>query len=161
MERLIQRKGIAGFSEDPGGVLAGFAYFLARQTSSGLNIGSISIAVKNIPNGRRELKDAAVRLQDYVKNLQEEAQKVRGLLLAQYLGGLIASAMVNLAQHIAVSFPSLSQYVRVRSAVWKMTRAMADPAAFAERAVNETQFAYGKGAKPRWARGAIGSRFLP
>ncbi|MBC7702471.1 MAG: hypothetical protein H7274_00805 [Rhodoferax sp.] len=67
MERLIQRKGIAGFSEDPGGVLAGFAYFLARQTSSGLNIGSISGAVKNIANGRRELKDASVQLQDYVK----------------------------------------------------------------------------------------------
>lgn len=67
MERLIQRMGIAGLSEDPGGVLAGFAYFAARQTSSGLNIGSISSAVKNIPDGRRELKDAAVQLQDCVK----------------------------------------------------------------------------------------------
>jgi hypothetical protein len=34
---------------------------------------------------------------------------------------------------------------------------MSDPAAFADRAVAETQFVYNKGNKPAWARGAIGA----
>lgn len=254
MKRLIQRKGIAGFSEDPGRVLAGFVYSNARQTSSGLHMGGISEAVRDIPKGQGELKDAAVRLMDYVKNPQEEAQKIRGLLFAQYLGGSIASAMVNLMQPVNVTFPWLSQHggiikaagqlknaaadalkkstgdatldaalkkaaedgivspqevfqlmaqaqgkgtlkpgdgtttgnaiASAENALSKMSLAwgkvfglaeqfnrrttfiaayrtaveqkMADPAAFAERAVNETQFVYNKGAKPRWARGAVG-----
>ncbi|MEO8021058.1 PLxRFG domain-containing protein [Polaromonas sp.] len=254
MKRLIQRKGIAGFSEDPGRVLAGFVYSNARQTSSGLHMGGISEAVRDIPKGQGELKDAAVRLMDYVKNPQEEAQKIRGLLFAQYLGGSIASAMVNLMQPVNVTFPWLSQHGGIVKAAGQMKNAvadalkkstgdatldaalkkaaedgivspqevfqlmaqaqgkatlkpgdgtrmgdavataenalskmslawgkvfglaeqfnrrttfiaayrtaveqkMADPAAFAERAVNETQFVYNKGAKPRWARGAVG-----
>ena len=254
MKRLIQRKGIAGFSEDPGRVLAGFVYSNARQTSSGLHMGNIAESVKDIPKGQGELKDAAVRLMDYVKNPQEEAQAIRGLLFAQYLGGSIASAMVNLMQPLNVTFPWLSQYGGVAKAAGQMKNAvvdalkkstgdkaldaalkkaeedgivspqevfqlmaqaqgratlkpgdgtaagdaaakvsnawskttlawgkvfglaeqfnrrttfiaayrtavaqgMADPAAFAERAVNETQFVYNKGAKPRWARGAVG-----
>ncbi|MES2415078.1 MAG: PLxRFG domain-containing protein [Pseudomonadota bacterium] len=254
MKRLIERKGIAGFSEDPGRVLAGFVYSNARQTSAGLHMGGITQSVRDIPKGQGELKDAAVQLLDYVKNPQEEAQKIRGLLFAQYLGGSIASAMVNLMQPLNVTFPWLSQHGGVLKAAGQMKSAvvdamkdstgdkaldealkkaaedgivspqevfqlmaqaqgkatlkpgdgtltgdalakgsnalsklslawgkvfglaeqfnrrttfiaayrtaveqkMADPAKFAERAVNETQFVYNKGAKPKWARGAVG-----
>jgi N12 class adenine-specific DNA methylase len=254
MKRLIQRKGIAGFSEDPGRVLAGFVYSNARQTSSGLHMGGITQSVKDIPKGQGELKDAAMQLMDYVKNPQEEAQKIRGLLFAQYLGGSIASALVNLMQPLNITFPWLSQYGGITKAAVQMKNAvgdalkkstgdkvldaalkkaeedgivspqevfqlmaqaqgkatlkpgdgttvgdatakasnamsklslawgkvfglaeqfnrrttfiaayrtavdqgMTDPAAFAERAVQETQFVYNKGAKPKWARGAVG-----
>lgn len=254
MKRLIQRKGIAGFSEDPGRVLAGFVYSNARQTSSGLHMGAITQSVKDIPKGQGELKDAAMQLMDYVKNPQEEAQKIRGLLFAQYLGGSIASALVNLMQPLNITFPWLSQYGGIAKAAMQMKNAvgdalkkstgdkaldaalkkaeedgivspqevfqlmaqaqgkatlkpgdgttagdaaatasnamsklslawgkvfglaeqfnrrttfiaayrtavdqgMSDPAAFAERAVQETQFVYNKGAKPKWARGAVG-----
>lgn len=254
MKRLIERKGIAGFSEDPGRVLAGFVYSNARQTSAGLHMSGITQAVRDIPKGQGELKDAAVQLLDYVKNPQEEAQKIRGLLFAQYLGGSIASALVNLMQPLNVTFPWLSQYGGVVKAAGQMKNAvsdalkkstgdkaldealkkaaedgivspqevfqlmaqaqgkatlkpgdgtatgdalargsnalsklslgwgkvfglaeqfnrrttfiaayrtaveqkMTDPAAFAEKAVNETQFVYNKGAKPKWARGAVG-----
>ena len=259
MKRLIQRKGIAGFSEDPGRVLAGFVYSNARQTSSGLHMGDIAESVKDIPKGQGELKDAAVRLMDYAKNPMEEAQAIRGLLFAQYLGGSVASALVNLMQPLNVTFPWLSQHGGVIKAAGQMKAALADslafyvskkhtgdmlldaalkkaeedgivspqevfqlmsqaqgkatlkpgdgtalgnatastqnlisrgalvwgkvfgaaeqfnrrttfiaayrtaveqgmtdPAKFAERAVNETQFIYNKGAKPRWARGAVG-----
>lgn len=47
MKRLIQRKGIAGFNEDAGRVLAGFVYSNARQTASSLHMGEMT----NLPAG--------------------------------------------------------------------------------------------------------------
>lgn len=255
MKRLIQRKGIAGFSEDAGRVLAGFITSNARQTASNLHMGEMTDAAAAIPKGDGQLQDAAVKLVDYVRNPQEEAQAIRGWLFAQYLGGSIASAAVNMTQPATVTLPYLSQFggaakaaARVGSAArlaWKkaigddaldkalrraeergivapqevhqlqaqaMGRAtlksgdgtklgnlyaggmnrlsvlgfawgkvfgmaeqtnrritfiaayrtavaekIANPEAFAEKAVNETQFVYNKGNKPRWARGAVGS----
>lgn len=126
MKRLIQRKGIAGFSEDAGRVLAGFVYSNARQTSSNLHMGEMTQAASDVSKGEGELKDQAVRLVDYVKSPQEEAQALRGLLFAQYLGGSVASAMVNITQPFAVTFPYLSQYGGAAKAGKQMSRALAD-----------------------------------
>ncbi|WP_398493364.1 PLxRFG domain-containing protein [Variovorax sp.] len=259
MRRLIHRKGIAGFSEDVGRVLASFIYSNARQTAAGLNMGDLGEAVNAIPKEQGELKDVAVRLAEYVKNPQEEAQAVRGLLFAQYLGGSIASAFVNMTQPAAVTFPWLSQFGGARKAAaalgtaakniatkgfefesdlakalktaedegvvapqevhqlmaqargsgslragdgtrlgearaagqnalarlslaWgkvfgaaeqvnrRITfiaayrvardRGEADPAAFASRAVRETQFVYSKASKMQWGRGAVGGTLM-
>ncbi|WP_304305829.1 PLxRFG domain-containing protein [Pseudacidovorax intermedius] len=254
MKRLIERKGIAGFSEDAGRVLAGFVYSNARLTSQNLHQGEITRATNDIPKSEGQLKDIAVKLTDYVRNPQEEAQALRGLLFTQYLGGSIASAMVNMTQPLAVTMPYLSQWGGVRAAAGQMRAAlqdvlrkstgdarldaalkraeaegivapqevhqllaqargqaalksgdgtfagnaralasnslsklgvawgkpfslaeqfnrrvtfiaayrtavqagMADPAAFAEKAIRDTQFVYNKGNKPQWARGAVG-----
>ncbi|MEO8391230.1 PLxRFG domain-containing protein [Polaromonas sp.] len=126
MKRLIHRKGIAGYSEDAGRVLASFIYSNARQTSAALHIGDLGKAVTEIPKEQGELVDVAVTLADYVKNPQEEAQAVRGLLFAQYLGGSIASAAVNMTQPLAVSFPYLSQFGGVRQSGRELTRAYRD-----------------------------------
>jgi N12 class adenine-specific DNA methylase len=129
MRRLIHRKGIAGFSEDVGRVLAAFVYSNARQTAAGLHMGDLGEAVNAIPKEQGELKDAAVRLAEYVKNPQEEAQAVRGLLFAQYLGGSVASAFVNMSQPVAVTFPWLSQFGGARAAAAQIGRAAKDMAA--------------------------------
>ncbi|HHH9168367.1 TPA: PLxRFG domain-containing protein [Pseudomonas aeruginosa] len=123
MRRLIHRKGIAGYSEDVGRVLASFVYSNARQTAAGLHMGDLSEAVNGIPQAQGELKDAAVRLADYIKNPQEEGQAVRGLLFAQYLGGSVASAFVNMTQPVQVTFPWLSQYGGVKRAAAELGRA--------------------------------------
>ncbi|MBB6559573.1 N12 class adenine-specific DNA methylase [Acidovorax soli] len=123
MKRLIHRKGIAGYSEDVGRVLASFVYSNSRQTAAGLHMGDLGQAVSEIPQGMGELKDAAMRLAQYVKNPQEEAQAVRGLLFAQYLGGSIASAFVNMSQPAAVTFPWLSQFGGARQAAAELARA--------------------------------------
>lgn len=130
MKRLIERKGIAGFSEDSGRVLAGFLYSNARQTSTSLHMGQIDDAVneinKDATRGQGELKDAAVQLREYIKNPQEEAQAIRGLLFAQFIGGSVASAMVNLLQPMQVTFPYLTQYGGVRKAASRMASAVRD-----------------------------------
>lgn len=126
MKRLIERKGIAGFSEDAGRVLAGFVYSNARLTSQNLHQGAITQATQEIPKDAGQLKDMAVKLTDYVRNPQEEAQQIRGLLFAQYLGGSLASAMVNMTQPFAVTMPYLSQWGGVAKSAIRMKGALAD-----------------------------------
>jgi len=126
VKRLIKRKGIAGFSEDAGRVLAGFVYSNARQSAASLHMGEIDRAVDDIPRSQGELKDEAVKLREYVKNPQEEAATFRAILFAQYLGGSIASAMVNATQPFAVTFPYLSQWGGPKKAAMRMRDAVRD-----------------------------------
>lgn len=126
MKRLMHRKGITGYSEDVGRVLASFIYSNARQSAAGLNMGDLDTAINAVPKDQGELKDVAIGLRDYIKNPQEEAQAVRGLLFAQYLGGSVASAIVNMSQPFAVTFPWLSQFGGARKAAQQLGRAFKD-----------------------------------
>lgn len=128
LKRLIHRKGVDGYSEDVGRVLASFVYSNARQTAAALHIGDMGEAIAAIPKGDGELKDAAIELGKYVKEPREEAHALRGLLFAQYLGGSVASAMVNFTQPLAVSIPYLSQFGGIRKAAFAWRRAVSDMA---------------------------------
>ncbi|RYC76734.1 hypothetical protein BFJ63_vAg20389, partial [Fusarium oxysporum f. sp. narcissi] len=98
LKRLIQRKGIEGYSQDVGRVVANFIYSNARQGAAGLNAGTMDRAINDIPKEQGELKDLAMGLRSYIRDPQEEGQAVRGMLFAQYLGGSLASAAVNMTQ---------------------------------------------------------------
>lgn len=126
MKRLIHRKGVAGYSEDVGRVLASFVYSNARQTSAALHIGEMDEAITEIPKGQGELKDHALELAKYVKEPQEEAAGLRGMMFAQYLGGSIASAMVNFTQPLTVSIPYLSQFGGLAKAGQAWAKAVSD-----------------------------------
>lgn len=126
LKRLIHRQGIAGFGEDVGRVLASFVYSNARLAAGGLNAGTMDRAISNIPKREGELRDVAMGLRDYIKDPQEEGQAIRGMLFAQYLGGSVASAFVNMTQPFAVTIPWLSQYGGIKSAGAQMTRALND-----------------------------------
>lgn len=126
MKRLIERKGIAGFDEDFGRVLAGFITSNARQISGNLNTGAIQQATADISQREGEIKDAAMKLASYASNPQEEAGGFRGLLFAQYIGGSIASAMVNMTQPLQTTLPYLSQFGGVAKAAKHVRRAAAD-----------------------------------
>lgn len=110
MKRLIQRKGMAGFAKDPARVLASFILSNARAASGNWHFGDMMQAAAAIPKTKGDVKDEAVRLLSYVQNPQEEASAVRGLLFAQFLGGSIAAAMVNMTQSFTTTFPYLSQF---------------------------------------------------
>lgn len=126
LKRLIHRKGIAGYSEGVGRVLASFVYSNARQAAGGLNAGTMETAINNIPKEQGELKDVALGLQGYIRDPQEEGQAIRGMLFAQYLGGSVASAFVNMTQPFAVTMPYLSQFGGMRKASAQMARAVKD-----------------------------------
>lgn len=126
LKRLIQRKGIEGYSQDVGRVVANFVYSNARQGAAGLNAGTMDRAINDIPKDQGELKDLAMGLRSYIRDPQEEGQAVRGMLFAQYLGGSLASAFVNMTQPFAVTLPWLSQFGGMRKASAEMTRAVND-----------------------------------
>ncbi|MBC7604209.1 MAG: PLxRFG domain-containing protein, partial [Ramlibacter sp.] len=88
--------------------------------------GEITEATVAIPKEQGQLKDMAINLTDYVRNPQEEAQKIRGLLFSQYIGGSIASALVNMTQPFAVTMPYLSQYGGMAKSAANMQRAVRD-----------------------------------
>lgn len=126
LKRLIHRKGVAGYSDDMGRVLAAFVYSNARQTSAALHMGEMGRAVQDIPKGQGELKDVAIELSSYIKQPREEAQALRGLLFAQYLGGSVASAFVNFTQPFTVTFPYLIRFGGARRSAQALMKAMAD-----------------------------------
>ena len=129
MKRLIHRKGVAGYNEDVGRVLSAFIASNSRKGSSDLNLGDMTLAVSSIPKNQGELKDIAISLQKYLTNPQEEAPAMRGMLFAQYIGGSVASAMVNLTQPMQVSMPYLSQFggaKKATGALWGAYRDMAN-----------------------------------
>jgi hypothetical protein len=128
LKRMIHRKGIEGFSEDVGRVLAGFITSNARRTASNRNLGDILQAVEDIPKEQGQLKDYATEMAEYVNNPVEEAQAFRGLMFAQYLGGSVASALVNMTQPIAVTMPYLSQFTTAAKAAKAVTQAFSDMA---------------------------------
>ena len=138
LKRLIHRKGIAGYSEDVGRVLASFVYSNARQAAGGLNAGVMETAINDIPKEQGELKDVAMGLQAYIRDPQEEGQAVRGMLFAQYLGGSLASAFVNTTQPFAVTLPWLTQFGGMRRAANQMARALNDM----RRSITDKSFSY-------------------
>ena len=128
MKRLIMRKGVAGYSEDAGRVLAGFIYSNARQSAKNMHLGVLAKAVQDIREykGEGELLDTAEALHNYVTNPTPEAPKLKALLFAQFLGGSVASALVNLTQPLMVTFPYLSQFGGAIKAAKQMKSALPD-----------------------------------
>lgn len=124
LKRLISRKGIAGYSEDTQRVLASFLTSNARASSGNLHLGDMTRLVAEIPKEKGDVKDEAIKLQEYVQNPTEEAQRVRGLLFVQYLGGSIASALVNMTQPFMMTFPYLSQFGGAGKAAARLGAAM-------------------------------------
>ena len=124
LKRLIKRQGIAGFSEDSPRVLAAFLTSNARAASSSLHLGELAATVEQIPKEAGDVKDEAIKLREYVQNPQEEAQAIRSLLFAQYLGGSVASAVVNMTQPLMMTFPYLSQFGGPVKAAGRMLQAV-------------------------------------
>lgn len=108
LKRLIKRKGIAGFSEDVTRVLASFVTSNARMAAGALNMGPAKAAAQDIRSG--DLKDEAVKLIETVQNPQETAGAARGLMFVHFIGGSIASALVNTTQPLMMTLPYLSQW---------------------------------------------------
>uniref|UniRef100_UPI00289DFD56 PLxRFG domain-containing protein n=1 Tax=Comamonas sp. TaxID=34028 RepID=UPI00289DFD56 len=128
LKRMIHRQGIAGFSEDVGRVLASFIYSNARMTSAGLHIGDIGKAVADIPKNQGQMRDAAERLRQHVLEPQEKGAGIRAFMFAQYLGGSLASAAVNLTQPLTTSLPYLSRFGGAAKAGQALVQASIDMA---------------------------------
>ncbi len=108
LKRLIHRKGTAGFSNDAPRVLASFITSNARMASGAMHLDGAEKLTNEIEDG--DVQDEAINLLKAVKNPAEVAMLGRGLLFANFIGGSIASAVVNLTQPITMTLPYLSQW---------------------------------------------------
>ena len=123
MKRMLERKGVAGFSWDATRVLAQFVTSNARQASINIHAGEVNEALHKIPREKGDVQKEAQKLVDYVRNPMEEASALRGLLFMHFMGGSLASAAVNLTQPVLMTAPYLSQYVKGAKLGAIMTRA--------------------------------------
>jgi hypothetical protein len=109
MKRMLSRKGTAGYSVDATRVLASFMTGNARATSSNLNTQPMRLAVLD-PALKGSALNEASKLVEYVQNPSDEATKLRSLLFFNFLGGSIASGLVNMTQPVLMTFPYLTQW---------------------------------------------------
>lgn len=117
MKRLIKRKKVAGYDEQGERVLAQFVVSNSRAVSRNLHFADMTQSAAAIPREDGDLRDEAIEL---VKNIQTPDQntlsaKLRGYMFIHYLGGSIASALVNITQPVMMSFPYLSQWGTARA----------------------------------------------
>jgi len=126
MKRMIHRKGIAGFNEDAGRVLANFIYSNARLTAGNANLGKIDEAITAIPKQEGELTDAAMELRAHIRDPQGGGHMLGGLMFAQFLGGSVASALVNMTQPFTMTLPFLSQWGGIGKAGARLAGAIRD-----------------------------------
>ena len=110
MKRLIHRKGTPGFDRDIRRTLSQFIVSNARHTSSSYHMGDMRKAAEAAEQDGGDIGSEAIRLHEYVSKPKEEAQAIRGYLFFNFLGGSIASAMVNLSQVPMMTFPYLTRY---------------------------------------------------
>jgi diguanylate cyclase (GGDEF)-like protein len=115
LKRMIKRKGVAGYSEDVSRVLAAFLTSNARAAAGNYHLGEMLEAVNQIPKEKGDVKDEAIALMKYLQNPQDEAAGLRSFMFIQYLGGSVASAMVNTTQPLTMTLPYLSQFGMVEA----------------------------------------------
>ncbi len=108
MKRLIKRKGTAGFSDDVPRVLASFVTSNARAASTALNIKDAKDLARDIRDG--DVKDEAIKLIESVTEPEESGAAIRSVMFTNFIGGSIASAVVNVTQPFMMTLPYLSQW---------------------------------------------------
>lgn len=108
LKRLIKRKGTEGFSSEVTRVLASFVTSNARLAAGAMNMPQAKEAAEQIRAG--DIKDEGVKLIEAVQNPTDTAGVVRGLMFAHFIGGSVASALVNVTQPVMMTLPWLSQW---------------------------------------------------
>ncbi len=121
LKRHIHRKGITGYSDDVPRVLANFTVSTARAVAMNYHGAEMLRLANDIRAG--DVKDEAIKLVNYLRDPQEEAQAIRGFLFTQFLGGSIAHGIVNMTQPFMVTVPYLSQYTSAADAAAKVSKA--------------------------------------
>ena len=110
LKRLIHRQGTPGFDRDVRRTLSQFIVSNARHTSSSYHMGDMLKAAEQANKDGGDIGAEAVKLYEYVAKPQEELHNLRGFLFFNFLGGSIASAMVNATQVPMMTFPYLTRY---------------------------------------------------
>lgn len=126
MKRLLAQKGTEGYSRDVQRILASFVTSNARLAAKNYHFGDLKQAVLDIPKVKGDVRNEAAKLVEYLQNpAQEEAAGLRGYLFVHFLGGSVASALVNMTQPLTMTAPYLAQYGSAATALAKAGKLLA------------------------------------
>lgn len=126
LKRRLERKGTAGYSSDMPRVLSNFITSNGRHAAQRYYLRDLNNAIKYIPKEKGDVLDEAMRLKKFVMNPSDPAAPVSSIMFAWFLGGSVASAMVNLSQPVMMTGPYLSQF-----GIKTATKAMAESLPYA------------------------------
>ncbi|CAB4122465.1 AdoMet_MTases domain containing protein [uncultured Caudovirales phage] len=135
LKRRLERKNIAGYSHDLPRVLSNFITSNGRFAAQRYYLRDLNNAIKFIPKEKGDVQDEALKLRDFMMNPNDPAAPVSAGLFAWFLGGSVASAVVNLTQPVLMTGPYLSQF-GVATATKAMKTAL--PYALGKKEITDT-----------------------
>ena len=134
LKRRLERKNIEGFNDDLPRVLSNFITSNGRFAAQRYYMRDLNNAIKFIPKAKGDVLDEAIKLKQFVINPSDPAAPVSTIMFAWFLGGSVASAIVNLTQPVLMTAPYLSQF-GVDTATKAMAKAL--PIALGKKPVND------------------------
>ena len=111
LKRRLERKAIAGYSQDLPRILANFITSNGRFAAQRYYMRDLNNAIKYIPKRTKgDVLDEAIKLREHIMNPNDPAAPVSAAMFAWFLGGSVASAAINLSQPILMTAPYLAQF---------------------------------------------------
>jgi len=111
LKHMLERKGIAGFSDNLPRVMAAFITSNSRAAARNIHGFDVNAATEATQkNARGDVSEEAAKLVNYMNNPTGDFAKVRGFMFAYFMGGSVSSALVNLTQPLMMTTPYLEQF---------------------------------------------------
>lgn len=110
LKRRLERKNIAGFSKDIPRVLANFLTSNGRFAAGRYYTRDINTAIKYIPREKGDVQKEAQRLNEFLANPKDGGAIASSVAFMWFLGGNVASAVINATQPVMMTLPYLSQW---------------------------------------------------
>lgn len=116
LKRRITRNSTEGYSENMPRVLANFITSNGKFAAQRYYNRDINNAIRYIPRLQGDVQKEAMRLKEYVDNPGNAGAIASALSFTWFLGGNIASALINATQPVMMTLPYLSQFGASRAA---------------------------------------------
>lgn len=110
LKRRLERKGTPGYSTDLPRVLSSFITSNARLASQRYFSRDINNAIRYIPQAKGDVRDEAIALRKFMGDNNDGGAMASSLAFAWFLGGNVASAIVNMTQPVMMTAPYLTQF---------------------------------------------------
>lgn len=110
LKRRLGRRAIEGYSTDLPRVLSNFITSNGRFAAQRYYLRDLNNAIRSVPKAKGDVKDEAITLRNYLMDANDGGAGASTLMFAYFLGGSVASAVVNLSQPFMMTGPYLSQW---------------------------------------------------
>ncbi|AOY90571.1 hypothetical protein BKK79_01040 [Cupriavidus sp. USMAA2-4] len=136
LKRRLTRRAIEGYSTDLPRVLANFITSNGRHAAQRYYVRDLMRSIRQIPKSKGDVKDEAIKLRNFMMDANDAGAGASSLMFAYFLGGSVASAVVNLTQPFMMTAPYLSQWGATKTAA-AMARAL--PFALGKKQISDPE----------------------